>query len=242
MRRPRVHIDSALRAGDEVELGEGPARHLLRVLRLRQGDAVTVFNGDGQDYPGTLVEIDGRRCRVQLEQGIPANTESPLEISLVQGIARGERMDWAIQKAVELGAAHIQPVFTERTEVRLDQRRAERRLVHWQQVVISACEQCGRARVPIVAPPQRLADVDPPADLGLCLDPRSERRLRQLHQQPATRITLVIGPEGGLSDTELDSLLARGYLGLRLGPRVLRTETAGAAAIAVLQSLWGDWQ
>ncbi|TVQ38805.1 MAG: 16S rRNA (uracil(1498)-N(3))-methyltransferase [Wenzhouxiangella sp.] len=242
MRRPRVFTDQPLQPGGAVELAEGPARHLVRVLRMRPGDAVVLFNGDGHDYSGALTEAAGRSCRVEIKEATPAETESPLEISLVQGIARGERMDWAIQKAVELGAGHIQPVFTERTEVRLDPRRAERRLAHWQQVMIAACEQCGRARIPSLATPIRLQDLPAPTGLGLCLDPRSERTLSQLRDQPAKPVSLVIGPEGGLADAELDSLQARGFVGLRLGPRVLRTETAGAAAIAVLQALWGDWK
>ena len=166
MRRSRVYSDQALEVGRTLALESGPARHLVRVLRLGVGDSVVVFNGDGSEYDGTIGALEGKdRCRVELTRRRQPTVESPLAISLFQAIARGEKMDWCIQKAVELGVSRIQPLFSERTEVRLSEARASKRLAHWRQVVIAACEQSGRVRVPEVLAPVDLDALD--NDIGL---------------------------------------------------------------------------
>ena len=242
MRLPRIYCDASLVVGEQVELAEGPSRHLVRVLRLRPGDRAVLFNGDGLDYPATLVEASPKRCLASIQASEDPGTESPLQIRLFQAIGRGERMDWAIQKSVELGVTAIQPLFSERTEVRLDEKRAAKRQAHWQQVAISACEQSGRAKVPSVEEPIAVKDLAPASALSLYLHPRAKQTPASLTGKTTEKIDLVIGPEGGLSDGEISHLEKLGYIGLRLGPRVLRTETAGPATIAALQALFGDWR
>lgn len=237
---PRVHCPLPLGAGEELELPAGPAQH-LRVLRLRAGDALTVFNGEGGEYPAELLVLDKRSARVRLGELRAVERESPLAITLIQGIAKGERMDFTVQKAVELGAAAIRPVFTARSVVKLDGPRLDKRLRHWQGVIISACEQCGRNRIPRLLPALSLAELmrEPPSGPRLVLDPLGARGLEAL-PEAAAELSLLIGPEGGLSEAELEAARAAGFQGLRLGPRVLRTETAGMAALAALQTLRGD--
>ena len=243
MRSIRSHIDAELIEGQSLALPESTATHLLRVLRLGLGDEVLLFNGDGYDYRARISAVAKRSAEVQVEARIEVQRESPLQVTLAQALARGEKMDWVLQKATELGVSRIAPVVTERTEVKLDAERADRRLQHWRGVVASACEQCGRARLPQIEEPRALADflVASKAEghLILALDPDGEHSLAAL---PAfERLTLVIGPEGGLSPRDLGQLRAAGARGLRLGPRILRTETAGIAALAALQALRGDW-
>jgi 16S rRNA (uracil1498-N3)-methyltransferase len=243
MRRIRLYTDQALATGQSVSLADGPARHLLKVLRQRVGASVTLFNGDGAEHDGEITAIEGKeRCRIQLSQSRRPERESPLAITLVQAIGRGERMDFSIQKAVELGVSAIRPVFSERTEVRLAGERADKRLAHWQQVAIAACEQSGRIRLPIIHPAAPLAKIQAEEGLCLYLDPEAELSPASLAAPVSNRAMIVIGPEGGLSDAETGWLARQGFSGLRLGPRVLRTETAGPATIAMLQSRFGDWQ
>jgi 16S rRNA (uracil1498-N3)-methyltransferase len=240
MRLTRCHVSLPLQVGETVPLPEDVAAHLTRVLRLREGDPCVLFNGDGQDYPARLVAVGKRSAHAVILSAQPVDNESPLAITLLQGLARGEKMDLILQKATELGVARIVPVESERSEVRLDSERAARRQLHWQQVVIAACEQSGRARVPEVAPVQPIAQAaGQTAGIGLVLDPQAGRTLTSL-ATPLSACTLAIGPEGGWSPRDLDVLAAAGYLGVRLGPRILRTETAGLAAIAALQALAGD--
>jgi 16S rRNA (uracil1498-N3)-methyltransferase len=243
MRTIRSHIDAELAEGLSLVLPESAATHLLRVLRLGEGDEVLLFNGDGHDYRARIHSVSKRSAEVRIEACIAVERESPIQVTLAQALARGEKMDWVLQKATELGVTRIAPVVTERTEVRLDAERADRRLQHWRGVVASACEQCGRARLPQIEEPSALGDflVQSKAQghLILALDPEGEHRLSAL---PAfERLSLVIGPEGGLSPRDLAQLRAAGAQGLRLGPRILRTETAGIAALAALQALRGDW-
>jgi 16S rRNA (uracil1498-N3)-methyltransferase len=243
MRSIRSHIDVPLAAGQNLVLPESTATHLLRVLRLGEGDEVLLFNGDGCDYRARIHSVSKRSAEVSIEGRIEVARESSLQVTLAQALARGEKMDWVLQKATELGVSRIAPVVTERTEVKLDAERADRRLQHWRGVVASACEQCGRARLPQIDEPCALGDflVQSKAQghLILALDPEGEHRLSAL---PAfEQLTLVIGPEGGLSARDLAQLRAAGAQGLRLGPRILRTETAGIAALAALQALRGDW-
>ena len=207
---------------------------------MAEGDALQVFDGSGHEFTGRLLEVGKKRVRVLLDESFAGQIESPLAIHLGQGLSRGERMDWAIQKATELGVNEITPIMSERCEVRLKDERAEKRLSHWRQVAISACEQCGRSRVPVIHPPVLLSEwiKTTEADLKLVLHPVSEPLAS--HAKPG-RLAFLIGPEGGLTDNEIDQAQASGFQPARLGPRVLRTETAPVVALAVAQQLWGDF-
>ena len=242
MRVTRVHVDAALSTGATVTLPETAAAHLVRVLRLQPGDACVLFNGDGHDYDARISSVGKRSVEASVVSARAVTNESPLRITLVQGIARGEKMDWILQKATELGIAGVVPVASERSEVKLDPERAGKRLAHWRSVVVSACEQCGRARVPDVAAAQSLqaALADLPAVPRFLLDPEAAQSIATLSQALAAGSVLAVGPEGGWSPRDRDMLGEAGFAGLRLGPRILRTETAGIAAIAALQSRFGD--
>lgn len=240
MRTIRCHVEGPLSVGATATLSETATGHLVRVLRLGVGDAVVLFNGDGHDYAARLVSVGKRGAEAEVTAARALANESPLAITLAQGVARGEKMDLVLQKATELGVAAVVPVNTERTEVKLDAERAAKRLAHWQGVLAAACEQSGRARVPALSSPVALAHWAGGAHAGLklMLDPEGELALSDL--PAADAVTLVVGPEGGLSERDLSTLRAAGFRGLRLGPRILRTETAGLAAIAALQSRLGD--
>lgn len=240
MRLHRIFTPAFLEPGATVELDDRAARYLGRVLRTRAGDTVVLFNGDGRDYPATIVQVTKHTVAVRVNDVIAATNESPLHIELAQGIARGERMDFALQKAVELGVAAIQPLFCRRTEVKLSGPRLAKRMDHWRGVIISACEQSGRAVLPRLQEPAALGDWfhAPPEGARLVLRPEADATLPVLSRQD--RACLLIGPEGGLADGEIAAALDAGFTPVRLGPRVLRTETAGPAALAVLQALWGD--
>lgn len=257
MRRIRVHVDAPLAAGMELPLPEDVAAHLSRVLRLSVGDECVVFNGDGHDYAARIVAQDKRGLRVAIGDSQPVDNESPLRVTLLQGVARGEKMDLILQKATELGVSAIAPLWSQRSEVKLNGARAEKRLAHWRGVVTSACEQCGRARVPEVAAPVSLAAAVQSLSAGglrLILDPEGELGLATLGDEididrddggpgltlRARDVVLAVGPEGGWSPVDREQLQGAGFRGLRLGPRILRTETAGLAAIAALQSRLGD--
>lgn len=243
MRVNRAFVDAPLAPGMRLPLPETAATHLLRVLRLREGDACVLFNGDGNDYPARISSAGKRGGGVEILGCEPVDNESPLRITLLQGIARGEKMDLVLQKATELGVTGIVPVDAERTEVRLDGERLKKRVAHWRRVVASACEQCGRARVPEVAEPLALADAVSRiggTGMRLMLDPAAAPALPSLALATDAGVVLAIGPEGGWSPQDRAALRAAGYQGVRLGPRILRTETAGLAAIAVLQAVHGD--
>lgn len=207
---------------------------------MKAGAELSLFNGQGLELKAQLEQVEKRQATVKLQQPIETNNESPLDILLMQGISRGERMDYAIQKAVELGVKRIMPVITERCNVQLSGDRAEKRLNHWQGVVISACEQSGRSFLPELLPitslDTALAEVND--DCKLVLDPEAVQGFSSVKK--ASRITLLIGPEGGLSDTEVQRAMDGGFTGITLGPRILRTETASAAALAMVQARWGD--
>jgi 16S rRNA (uracil1498-N3)-methyltransferase len=243
MRVIRVHVEDTLAPGARVTLGGPAARHVRQVLRLGEGDAVTLFNGDGTDYPARIESLARGAVEVAVVAAAAVRSESPLALRLVQGVARGERMDFVVQKATELGVAAIQPVVTARSVVRLDAAARERRQAHWRGIAIAACEQCGRARVPDVAAPVTFATwLEAPAAAGarrLLLAAGAAQPLAAA-AQGSRDIELLIGPEGGLDDAERDAAVRAGYLPCRLGPRVLRSETAAIAAIAVLQSVAGD--
>ncbi|AAF83003.1 16S rRNA (uracil(1498)-N(3))-methyltransferase [Xylella fastidiosa] len=243
MRLSRCHVNVPLILGNEIILPELVANHLLRVLRLCEGDTCVLFNGDGHDYLARLIATGRREAWARIEGVSEVCNESPLAITLVQAIARGEKMDLIAQKATELGVVAIVPVDTERSGVRLDSERVAKRLAHWNNVVISACEQCGRTRVPEVQMPralQALPEILHPDTLRLILDPKSEHRLSTLSRLTPVAVTIAIGPEGGWSPRDLEILKDAGFIGFSLGPRILRTETAGLTAIAVLQAQLGD--
>lgn len=241
MRLTRCYLDQPLDVGTTVILPESAAQHLIRVLRLREGDACMLFNGDGHDHDARIVAIGKRETQAEITARRRIDNESPLRITLLQGIARGEKMDWIVQKATELGVARILPVASERSDVRLDEARAHKRHAHWQEIAISACEQSGRAVLPELLPTQPLASATRRCDgTGFILDPASAASIKSVASTLSTAFTLAIGPEGGWSPRDLEQLREAGFCGLRLGPRVLRTETAGIAAIAALQALAGD--
>lgn len=244
MRTIRVHVEQALAAGGEATITGQAVEHVGRVLRMQAGDAITLFNGDGNHYESRLLEVGKRELRVSVESTTPAGNESPLPLVLVQGVARGDKMDFIVQKATELGVAAIVPVTTERSEVKLDADRARKRLAHWQAVVVGACEQSGRAVVPMVWPTVTLttwlASLVDDGRQRLALMPGEGRRVGEL-ALGGSGAYLVVGPEGGLGERDAEALGQAGFTGLQLGPRILRTETAGLAALAALQSVYGDW-
>jgi 16S rRNA (uracil1498-N3)-methyltransferase len=240
----RLFCDGALVAGAEMDLPDGVAHHAARVLRLKSGDAVTLFNGQGGEFAARLARVESHRVVASVEAWRDIERESPLQVTLVQGLASADRMDLAIQKAVELGAAAVQPVTTARSVARLDAERAQKRRAHWQQIVIAACEQCGRNRVPAIHPLLDLAqwlDESTRAPTSWLLDPDEGTALGAL-PRPASPIECLIGPEGGLDAHESAMARAAGFVGVRAGPRVMRTETAGAAMLAAANALWGDWR
>lgn len=237
----RIHVPMPLAAGMTIDLPEGPARHLAQVLRMRVGERLTVFDGHGGEYPAEIVEAGRRDVRVRLDAFDPVDRESPLDVTLVQCVSKGDRMDYTIQKAVELGVSRIVPLLSERSVVRLDAERWDKKLEHWRGVAASACEQSGRTRLPEVADAAKFDAwlAQPAGDtVRLVLAPTESVSLKTL--VPAARLALLIGPEGGLSDAEIAAARRAGCIGIGLGPRVLRTETAGVAALAALQLLWGD--
>lgn len=242
MRLTRIHVPGPLHEGAEIVLPEGPAAHLTRVLRLAVGDACIVFDGSGMDHAATLASVGKREARLRVGAGTPVDRESRLRLVLLQGVARGEKMDLILQKATELGVHAIVPVTSQRSEVKLDEARAAKRLEHWRNVVAAACEQCGRSVVPGVDAPRPLATALAalaPGGTRLLLDPEGRHALRTL-QPVDSGAVLAVGPEGGWSPLDRSQLEAAGFEGLRLGPRILRTETAGLAAIAALQAGFGD--
>ena len=219
------------------------AHHVTRVLRLKPGAMVTLFNGQGGAFAAQLMATDKHTASLRVTAAWPTDVESPLHTTLAQAISRGDRMAYTLQKAVELGVSAIQPLITERGGRDLNPERLARKFHHWQGVVISACEQSGRNRLPDLHPPRSLVKwlrMPIAPGLRLLLNPAAAQGLRDL-APPQAGVTLLIGAEGGLEPTEIAQAQAAGFVGVRLGPRVLRTETASLAALAALQTLWGDW-
>jgi 16S rRNA (uracil1498-N3)-methyltransferase len=242
MRLTRVYVDAPVSAGKRLVVEGSAANHITRVLRLRSGDALTVFDGSGGEFGARIEEFRKDAVVVSVEEHRGLERESPLSLTLVQGISRGERMDWIIQKATELGASRIVPVFTKRSVVRLDDKQAERKLQHWRAITVAACEQCGRNRVPELPTPVDFYDVLAPDTSGatrLLLSPSGDLRIDDLGDVDRG-ITVLIGPEGGLEDVEQEAAIAAGFKAVRLGPRVLRTETAAIAALTIIQRYFGD--
>jgi 16S rRNA (uracil1498-N3)-methyltransferase len=240
---PRVYVPGASGPGSMISLPPDQARHLSRVLRLAAGDALVVFDGAGCEYDALITLARGGAVSARLGEARRVDRESPLTVTLAQAISSGERMDYTVQKAVELGAAAVQPLATERSLVRLADSRAARRVAHWQAVAIAACEQCGRNRVPPVlpiVPLERWLALRDPQACGLMLAPGADISITAL-TPPLRPLVLLVGPEGGLAPREQEAARAAGFSELRLGPRVLRTETAAVAALAAMQALWGDF-
>ncbi|MGH8311491.1 MAG: 16S rRNA (uracil(1498)-N(3))-methyltransferase [Steroidobacteraceae bacterium] len=241
MRVTRVFVDEPLGAGREFLLRPAAAAHVRRVLRLGVGDEITVFDGRGGEYAATIIETRGTALRVRVGEYRPVERESALSITLGQGVSRGERMDWVVQKATELGVAAITPLMTERSVVKLDPVQARKKFEHWRAIVISACEQSGRNRLPDLPAPLSFGQWLEAASRDgarILLDPTAQSGLRSIDQ--ATSVTLLIGPEGGLDPAERAQATQAGFVPVRLGPRILRTETAAVAAISALQALFGD--
>ncbi len=240
MRIHRVYTDQPLEPGAGVSLTGKQAHYLGRVLRVAPGQTVVLFNGDGRDYACEVLGAARNSLELSVNSRLPAKAESPLAITVVQAVSRGERMDQTLQKCTELGAAAFQPLWSERVELRLAGAKLARRQQHWQGVVVSACEQSGRAVIPEVKSAAKLAEWAPmpPAGARLVLAPGADLGLEATADRGA--VELVVGPEGGFSDAELDLLVSLGAVPVGLGPRVLRTETAAPAAVAILQALRGD--
>jgi 16S rRNA (uracil1498-N3)-methyltransferase len=240
VRIPRIYIDVPLTVGSEISLDE-VHRHIVQVLRLKVGARLVLFNGLDGEYSATLRHVERRTSTATVDAFVRIDREPSLEIELWQGIAKGARMDYVLQKAVELGVRRIRPLLMDLTAAsRSDW---QPRLRHWQGVIISACEQSGRTRVPELCHPQSLGECPMICTdtLGLVLDPIAEHGIRAVRQAPR-RLILLVGPEGGLSAQELQHAQDKGFKRVRMGPRTLRTETASLAALSVAQALWGDLQ
>jgi 16S rRNA (uracil1498-N3)-methyltransferase len=243
MSTPRFYCPTLLQPGHIVSLPANAAIHACRVLRLLTGDAVVLFNGDGNDYACRLASVQKSEVAAEVLSVQQVMRESPLKIALAQAISAGDRMDFTIQKAVELGVTAIQPIASQRSVVKLAGERADKRREHWQQVATSACEQSGRAIVPMVAAPLSLANwlaALPSYSTRITLSPTAEKTLHEL-PKPDGEICLLIGPEGGLTAQEIELATMHGFTAVQLGKRILRTETAALTALAAIQTLWGDF-
>ena len=243
MPRTRLHIAAEFGVNSTLQLDADQARYLSRVLRLRVGDNLLVFDGLGSEYIASITSLSRSNATLLVDEETLATTESGLKVHLVQGVSRGERMDFVVQKATELGVKRITPVLTEFGVVKLDATRAEKRREHWQKVAASACEQCGRVRLPLIDAPLPLkhwfGNKAERVDTELILKPGAATPLTRI-EAPKTKVCVLVGPEGGFSDGEFEDAAIAGFRAVSLGPRVLRTETAAVATLAVLQSLWGD--
>ena len=242
---PRFYCPPPLPASGNFELPPDAAHHATRVLRLREGDPVQIFDGLGNERHGVIAELSGKRVVIGDIAAVEIDRESPFKVLLAQALSGSEKMDWVIQKATELGVTEIQPVDTERSVARLSAERAAKRLEHWQQVVISACEQCGRNLLPKIHAPLDimvwLQQMQKTSDTKFILMPQGSNSLHT-QAKPPGRVTLLIGAEGGFTRAESDTALHCGFTPIRIGARVLRTETAAIAGLAALQTLWGDFQ
>jgi len=237
---PRIFTEQALGEGLKLQLEEGPSRHLAGTLRLHAEAEITLFDGRGGEYGARITSVERKRVAVEVLEHRATELESPLAMELGIAISRGERMDWVTQKATELGVARISPLITERTEVKLKGERLEKKLRHWQQITVSDCEQCGRNRLPQVNPLQSLESWagSVQADCKLVLHHRSDTGIDPAASPGSA--ALLIGPEGGLAAAEIALAEENGFKPLTLGPRVMRTETAPLAALAILQHRYGD--
>ncbi len=237
-RVPRLYVEAELQPRSKLNLPENAAHHAARVLRLRDGDAVVLFDGRGGEYEARLAMPGRGRVAAETGERRDPERESPLEVTLVQAVSSSDKMDFTIQKSVELGVAAIQPVFSERSVVRLSGEREAKKLLHWRRIAIAACEQCGRNRIPEIREPLPLERFTAPAGVKILLSPAGAGRLAEFAKAP---LTVAAGPEAGFSDAEEQRLLRAGFTAVRLGPRVLRSETAALAALAALNALAGDF-
>src|SRR6266481_173643 len=242
---PRFYHPAPLPANGSIELPHGAAHHAVRVLRLQVGETLQLFDGIGNEYQGTILDISGKRVVVDNIISIDASCESPLQTVLAQALSSSEKMDWVVQKATELGVGEIQPLATERSVAKLSGERADKRVEHWRQIAIGACEQCGRNVLPQIHAPLDimawLTSMQKSSATKFILLPQGEQLLQQ-QTRPPGKIVLLIGAEGGFSVAESEAAMHAGFIPLRLGARVLRTETAAVAALVAAQTLWGDFQ
>jgi 16S rRNA (uracil1498-N3)-methyltransferase len=241
MRLTRVYVDAVLTSDTIVELPRDTASHLAKVLRARSGDQIVLFSGDGREYAGAIESVRGSRVTAAVGVGAKVDRESPFAITLVQCVPRGDRMDFIVQKATELGVTRLVPVLSQRSVVRLDESQSASKAAHWRAVAVSACEQCGRNRLPIIETPAPLIDylaTSAPAAARLVLEPDLGPAATLSNLE--TAVEIAIGPEGGFGDDELDAFRIAGFVRVRLGPRILRTETAAIAALTWLQTRFGD--
>jgi 16S rRNA (uracil1498-N3)-methyltransferase len=241
MRISRIYTPAALASQQQLALDDKASHHLSKVLRLKVGAQLTLFNGNGQQYAAVISAIDKKTVTVETAEAELITNESPLHSHLGIAASRGDRMDWVMQKATELGVSAITPLISERSELKLTAERSEKKHQHWQQIIISACEQCGRNTLPQLNPAQKLLPwlQTVEADKKLVLHHRTAKALDP-NQRPAS-VALLIGPEGGLSASEIQQAESHQFDALRLGPRVLRTETAPLVSLAIVQQLWGDF-
>ena len=242
MRIPRLFLSQQLVINTEIELDKNITRHIVQVLRLKPGHPLLLFNGQGGEYHAELTVVEKRRAHAKITSFHPVERESSLKLHLAIGISKGERMDYAIQKAVETGVNEITPLFTEHCAVHLSAERIHKRLIHWQSIIHSACEQSGRNRIPQLNPAKQFEDFcsTHQHDLKLVLDPTAKETLGPIQPQNPSACTLCIGPEGGLSQSEVELAQQHGFVAIKIGARTLRTETAAVVSIAALQVLWGD--
>ena len=241
MRIPRIFTNQALTSNNTLALAEAQSHYLSKVLRMQAGRELILFNGEGGEYSAEISGIYKKHVDVLVKSLYPENRQSELHLELAIGVSRGERMDWVLQKATELGVTKITPLITERTEVKLTGERADKKMEHWQQIIISACEQCQRNLLPELSEPQNYSDWISQCDteLKFVLHHRDSKGLPK--NETAKSVALLIGPEGGLDEDEIAEAIVNGFSPLTLGPRVLRTETAPVAAITLVQYLWGDF-
>jgi 16S rRNA (uracil1498-N3)-methyltransferase len=242
MRVPRCYTPQSLTPNLQITLEEEPAHHLRQVLRLRSGNEIVLFDNSGDEYHAHLDQLSKQSVTALVGEKRGHETEAQLSIHLIIGISRGERMDQVLQKATELGVTRITPCLTQRCVVKLDKKKRANRLAHWGRVIVSACEQSGRCRLPLLDEPLDISNAisEQNSELALVLDPKAPQPITQI-PTPEFSVSILIGPEGGLTEGERNQALQQGFLGLRLGPRILRTETAPLAAIAAIQTLWGDF-
>lgn len=240
LRTARIYYNRTVSTGEVHTLPASASNHLVRVLRFKKGSIITVFNGNGGEYSCTLLNENPKAADIIINDYLDTNRESPVLITLIQGLSRSEHMDLTIQKATELGVTEISPVSCERS-IGMKDDRALKKLERWKQIAISACEQSGRNCLPILNQVNSLEDVlgRIQADVKIVLDPEASIGIRHMNHDAAS-VCILSGPEGGLSATELDVAVSAGYDRIRFGPRILRTETAAPALIAVLQAMWGD--
>jgi 16S rRNA (uracil1498-N3)-methyltransferase len=243
VRNIRVYTNQPLTNDSQIVLEQSASHHLSQVLRLKREDSVKLFNGNGNEFSGKITQLTKRSVAIELGALLRTEPEAPIDVHLLIGISRAERMDYALQKSVELGVAEIQPIFTQRCMVKLTGKRIDQRMAHWNKIVINACEQSGRCRLPKLQQPcwlrESLGNI--PSCSALILHPFSDKSLMNI-DPPDGAVSILVGPEGGLTEEESTLAKQSGCTPVRLGPRVLRTETAPLAAIAAIQMLWGDFR